>query len=229
VIGMAVSKSLDAARPDCRWEDRGLVIASAPGQCDFNAIDPAPFVAADGTPYLFWGSFWSGIKAARLDAAGKLAGSPPQIVPVAARARDVAPPAIEGAYVVWHRGYYYLFVSWDLCCDGLASTYKIMVGRSPAVLGPYVDREGRRLLDGGGTLVLASSERWRGPGHNSVLQTSGGDWLVHHTYDAQHIKQGRILQIRPLNWPDDWPSPGEPARFPEPQGYSPACESESPK
>jgi arabinan endo-1,5-alpha-L-arabinosidase len=215
VIGLAVNKTLDATRSDYRWEDRGLVVASAPGKTDFNAIDAAPFVDRDGRAYLFWGSFWSGIKAAWLDrATGKLAGGPPGIVPVAARAKGVDPPAVEGAYVVFHQGLYYLFVSWDLCCEGLNSTYKIMVGRSRSVLGPYVDAMGRRMLDGGGTPVLASSERWRGPGHNSVLQTPQGDWLVHHTYDAQNVGRGRILQIRPLSWSNSWPAAGEPLTKP---------------
>ena len=61
--------------------------------------------------------------------------------------------------------YYYLFVSFDFCCRGISSTYKIMVGRSDKITGPYVDREGKPMMQGGGTLLLEGFERWRGPGH----------------------------------------------------------------
>ncbi|MCR4415027.1 MAG: arabinan endo-1,5-alpha-L-arabinosidase [Thermoguttaceae bacterium] len=219
VIGLAVNRSLDPSRPEYRWEDRGMVLESAPGRTDFNAIDPALVLDRDAAPYLFWGSFWTGIKAARVDpATGKLAGSPPQVVAVARRAKGVDPPAIEGAYVIFRNGFYYLFVSWDLCCAGLESTYKVVVGRSKDVLGPYVDSEGRRMLDGGGTLVVAGSDRWRGPGHNSVLGADGRDWLVHHVYDARDVRLGRILQIRPLDWRDGWPAAGEPLAKPVGKG-----------
>jgi arabinan endo-1,5-alpha-L-arabinosidase len=208
-IGLAVSKSLDPANPDYGWADRGVVLESAPAKTDFNAIDPALFVDRDGAAYLFWGSYWTGIQACRVEkSTGKPAGDPPTLVPVARRARGVQPPAIEGALVIHREGFYYLFVSWDFCAAGLESTYKVVVGRSKSVLGPYVDFQGRTMNDGGGTLVLASSSRWRGPGHNSVLQTPRGDWLVCHAYDAQNVAGGRLLHIRPIPWIDGWPSVG---------------------
>lgn len=79
------------------------------------------------------------------------------------------------------------------------------------VTGPYVDREGKPMQQGGGTLVLASSARWRGPGHNSVLTTDEGQWMVHHTYDVQNLRAQRVLQIRPMSWTTEgWPTVGEP-------------------
>ena len=64
---------------------------------------------------------------------------------------------------------------------------------------------------GGATLLLSSHERWRGPGHNSVLTTDRGMWLVHHVYDAEQIDKGRVLQIRPIYWDAaGWPVTGEP-------------------
>ncbi|MHB8973330.1 MAG: arabinan endo-1,5-alpha-L-arabinosidase [Pirellulaceae bacterium] len=213
VIGLATNKTLDPGDPNYRWEDRGLVLESQPGANDFNAIDAACFVDQEGRHFLFWGSFWSGIKVIRLDAE---TGKPAQdAIPqaVAARAPGTNPPAIEGAFVIWRNGFYYLFVSYDLCCDGAKSTYKVMVGRSKEVTGPYVDHAERRMVDGGATLVLASYDRWRGPGHNSVLQTPARDWLVHHTYDAQNIRAGRVLQVRPIYWDESgWPVVGEPFR-----------------
>ena len=211
VIGLAVNKTLDAANPDYRWEDRGLVIESAAGKTDFNAIDPAMFVDRDNSPYLFWGSYWSGIKATKID---PQTGKPPegrlQVTAVARRAKEVDPPAIEAPYVMFHEGYYYLFVSWDSCCDPRRATYKVMVGRARSVLGPYVDQRGRPMTEGGGTLVLAGYGRWRGPGHNSVLSTAKGDWLVNSGFDTDFLWRGRVLQFRRMYWLDDgWPVAGE--------------------
>ncbi len=215
VIGLAVNRALDPAAEDYRWEDRGLVIESSPEQTDFNAIDPALFVDQGGQPYLFWGSYWTGLKATRIDSAtGKPAQDEQKIVAVAARAAGTDPPAIEAPYVIFRDYYYYLFVSWDFCCAGVDSTYKIMVGRSRSVLGPYVDLQGRLMTEGGGSLVVASCRRWRGPGHNSVLHTERGDWLVHHAYDAKNVSLHRVLQIRPMYWIDGWPVAGKPLTQP---------------
>ena len=71
--------------------------------------------------------------------------------------------AIEAPFIIRKGRHYFLFVSFDQCCQGVDSTYKIMVGRSPNVTGPYVDFNGQRLTDGGGTLVLAGYGRFCGP------------------------------------------------------------------
>jgi arabinan endo-1,5-alpha-L-arabinosidase len=211
VIGLAVNRTLDAANPDYRWEDRGLVIESAPGKTDFNAIDPAMFVDRDNSPYLFWGSYWSGIKATKIDPD---TGKPPkgllQVTAVARRAKEVDPPSIEAPYVMFHERYYYLFVSWDSCCDPQRATYKVIVGRAKSVLGPYVDQHGRPMNEGGGTLVLAGYGGWRGPGHNSALSTTKGDWLVNSGFHTDFLRRGRVLQFRRMYWLDDgWPVAGE--------------------
>ncbi len=210
VIGLVVNRTLDQNDPAYRWEDQGLVIESHPGRVDFNAIDPALFVAQDGTTTLFWGSFWSGIKATPIDpATGKPTAQPPTITPIASRSgRD---SSIEGAFVIEHDGRFYLFTSWGTCCDGVESTYNIRLGRADQVMGPYVDRDGKPLMEGGGTLVLESDARWRGTGHNSVLQTTRGDYLVHASYDAENPRAQRVLSVRPMQWDEEgWPRVGEP-------------------
>lgn len=210
VIGLAVNSTLDANSPDYKWEDRGLVVESFPEKSDYNAIDPAMFVDEDGRAYLFWGSYWTGIKAAELHAGtGKFSSSQPKSIAVAGR-RLTAPTSIEGAYMSRRGDWYYLFTSWDFCCARENSTYKVMVGRSKSPLGPYVDEAGVKLSEGGGKLVLMGDSIWRGPGHNSVLQDGDGYWLVYHVIHAKEPEAGRVLQIRPIKWKDDWPSVGEP-------------------
>ena len=211
VIGVAMNKTLDHTSKDYKWEDQGLAIESFPGKNDFNAIDPAAFQQPDGSAFVVWGSFWGGIKAMELNPmTGKSLEEKPTIKSIASRPNHRT-HAIEGAYMVKNDGYYYLFVSWDNCCSGANSDYKVIVGRSKEPLGPYVDFSGKPMTEGGGTLVLANNDNWRGPGHNSVLTTDKGSWIVHHTYDTFHLENQRILQIRPVYWTESgWPVVGEP-------------------
>jgi arabinan endo-1,5-alpha-L-arabinosidase len=213
-IALATNATLDPANAKYHWSDEGLVLASVSAD-DFNAIDPNIVLDAHGNPWLSFGSFWSGIKMRRLDAnTGKLSPKDSKTYSLAARVRPAtAAPAkpglpadwqaIEAPFIVRHKGFYYLFVSFDLCCRGTHSTYRIMVGRSKKVTGPYVDMEGKSMTEGGGTQVLAANSRWLGPGGQSVLLQPGGDYLVFHAYDAT---TGRpALQISTISWEGGWP------------------------
>ena len=158
------------------WTDEGLVIESATSN-DYNAIDPHLYVDPQGRWWLSFGSFWSGIKMVALNpATGKRADT--TIRSVAGRGGG----AIEAPYLVRHGSYYYLWVSFDLCCRGASSTYRIMVGRSTTVTGPFVDRTGVAMTAGGGTQVLAGHGSIHGPGHQAVLADSDADVLVYHYY-----------------------------------------------
>jgi arabinan endo-1,5-alpha-L-arabinosidase len=208
VIGLATSTTLDPSAPGYGWVDQGEVIGSSPRRTDYNAIDPDLAIDARAQVWLAFGSQWSGIKLVRLDpATGKPQGRHPRLHALAAR--PSAKP-IEAPFIFERDGFFYLFASFDLCCMGASSTYKIMVGRARSITGPYVDRQGRPMTEGGGTLVLGSDARYHGPGHNSVLAAGESDDLVYHTYDA--LNDGiATLQIRPLSWTaDGWPVAGPP-------------------
>jgi len=158
------------------WMNQGLVIESGSGN-DYNAIDPNLVVDAQGGWWLSFGSFWSGIKLIALNAStGKRSDG--TVRALAGRGGG----AIEAPTLVRHGSYYYLWVSFDFCCRGAASTYRIMVGRSTSVTGPFVDRNGTALTAGGGTQVLASHGAIHGPGHQAVLADADGDVLVYHYY-----------------------------------------------
>ena len=206
-IGLATSPTLDPSRPNFHWRDEGLVLASHHGD-DWNAIDPDVVMDAHGRPWLTCGSFWSGIKLLRLQAlTGKPLDPAAPLIPIAARPHT---PEIEGAveapFIMRHAGFYYLFVSFDFCCRGADSTYNIRVGRAAEITGPYLDRDGKPMLDGGGTLLLSGAGRWRGPGHNSVFQEHGADWLVFHAYDAEDRGASK-LRIEKLTWDAaGWPT-----------------------
>jgi len=205
VIGLATNTTLGPADPAYHWVDRGLVIQSSPAD-DWNAIDPNRVVDTDGQPWLTYGSFWSGIKLCRLDpSTGKPVPAEPTVYALATRP-DVG--AIESPCVVYRDGSYYLFVSFDCCCRGVDSTYRIMVGRAPAITGPYLDRDGVAMRQGGGTLMLAGDGPWRGPGGQAVLVDGDAMFLVHHYYDARD-SGAPTLQVREVSWaPDGWPIAG---------------------
>ena len=211
-IGLATNQTLDPASNRFRWEDQGKIISSFVTD-DWNAIDPNIVIDEEGEPWLSFGSFWSGIKMRKIDpATGKLSSKDTKLYALASRRRSAElPGAIEAPVIIRSRGYYYLFVSFDFCCRGINSTYNIRVGRSKRVTGPYVDREGRDMMEEGGTLVIGGGDRWRGPGHCAILQDKQGEKLVYHAYDAT-ARGVATLRIAPITWDSaDWPtikSPG---------------------
>jgi arabinan endo-1,5-alpha-L-arabinosidase len=204
-IGMVSSPTLDPCDPGYRWSDGGLVI-STDSASNYNAIDADVVQDEEGQWWLVFGSFWTGIKLTHLDPnTGKPDTQPLALYSLASRPST----AIEGAFVLPRNGYYYLFVSFDQCCLGVNSTYNIRVGRATDIAGPYVDKDGVAMKSGGGTLVLEGSQRWKGPGHNSILADNGQDYLVYHAYDVQEGGQS-ALRIKPLYWSADlWPEVGK--------------------
>lgn len=210
-IGLATSPTLDPKSPRYAWRDEGMVLMSTP-RSDFNAIDPNFIVDREGRHWLSLGSFWSGLKLFRLDpATGKPADPAAAPVSIARRpAPPDAPAPVEAPFIIDRGGYYWLLASYDYCCKGANSTYYTVVGRSKAITGPYLGKDGRAMMQGGGTIFLRAdlpeTERFRGPGHTGVLRDRDGkDYVVYHAYDKE--KNGvPTLRIAPIRWgADGWP------------------------
>jgi arabinan endo-1,5-alpha-L-arabinosidase len=222
-IALATNKTLDRTSAEYKWVDEGTVLESVRSD-NFNAIDPNYVEDGKGGAWLAFGSFWSGIKMRALDAAtGKLSGRDATVYPLAARGKGVSevrtaapdaasalPPdseAVEAPFVFRHGGFFYLFVSYDLCCRGVHSTYRTMVGRAARVNGPYVDEQGRPMGQGNATQVLFNTNEWVGPGGQSLFRDKDGkDFIVFHAYDATTGKSS--LQISPVVWKEGWPRAG---------------------
>ena len=123
---------------------------------------------------------------------------------------DAGNGAIEAPYLFDRNGWYYLFVSWDRCCSGLESTYKVVVGRSQDIRGPYLDRTGENMAWGGGSLVIqglgTEGSRWAAGGHNDAVTLNGTDYLVFHAYDRTDDGASKLV-IREIQWdPYGWPT-----------------------
>ena len=204
-IGLATNPTLDPRSPDYRWTDHGPVIQSTNGS-PFNAIDPAVMLDEDGKLWMTFGSFWKGIYLVQLDANSGLRISADSPVH-----RLAWTEAIEAPCLTRRDDYYYLFVNWGRCCRGTNSTYEIRVGRSKAITGPYVDRESKNLVEGGGTLFLETSGKFIGPGHVGLFSERGTNWFSYHYYDGENRGRSR-LALGQLHWREDgWPAvgPGE--------------------
>ena len=197
--------SFDPAKPSQGWADQGLIVMSN-ARDDFNAIDPFRIDASDGRAFLTFGSFWSGIKLIELDPeTGRLRKDAP-LIALASRGGG----AIEAPSILEHEGRFYLFVSFDQCCKGVASTYNIRVGRAERIEGPYIDRDGRDMAEGGGSLVLATTGRFIGPGGQEAVKSSNGDMLAYHYYDGADAGVAK-LEPAPIHWTSDaWPELGPP-------------------
>lgn len=197
-IGLRTNDSFDPERPSDGWIDRGEVWSSD-GTRNYNAIDPTLLIDQDGQGWMAFGSFWGGIQLLPIDFPS---GKPPVGAEPATIADRGSPPnAIEAPALLHRDGWYYLFVSFDSCCRGTASTYNINVGRAREVQGPYLDADGVALSEGGGTLLLEAEGDRIGPGGQSV----SGNVMAFHYYDAALAGEPR-LALRELGWTaDGWP------------------------
>ena len=79
------------------------------------------------------------------------------------------------------------------------------MGRSREITGPYLDRDGKDLAQGGGTLLLGTDGAFIGPGHAGIFEEGGKFWFSCHFYDGTQRGASK-LSIRPLSWSEDgWP------------------------
>ena len=210
-IGLMSSHSLGG-----EWKDEGCLVASREHRDNWNAIDPCFIIDDNDTPWLTWGSFWDGIQLARLDTTMHLASKP---VTIARRYRPGDPNAaenptskfagtnaIEAPFILKHGGYYYLFVSWDYCCRGAKSNYRVAVGRSKTVDGPYLDRTGKPMAEGGGTLFLeGDKQEYEAAGHCAAYDMDGQTIFICHGYSTTMNGAALLIQ-RPVKWTaDGWP------------------------
>jgi arabinan endo-1,5-alpha-L-arabinosidase len=210
-LGVAV-----ADRPEGPFVDSGQpLLAGGPG---FENIDPMRFVdPADGRQWLFWGSGFGPLRVRELSADG-LGFAENSVAQVIVETRQTGDPAlyghlIEGSWVHYRQGWYYLFYSGDNCC-GPDARYAVLVARARHATGPY-----QTLTQATGTAgtILTENARWQAPGHNSLItDLSGQDWMLYHaidrqqpTFDAINDEQGysrRVMLLSKVNYNEEgWP------------------------
>ena len=167
-----------------------------------NSIDPVVFQEGK-RKWLIWGSF-RGIYITELTEDGLELMDKTDI-------QKIAGTAYEGIYIHKRDGYYYMFGAWGSCCEGVKSTYRVVVGRSKSLYGPYFDKSGGRMLDNRHETILVGNDKVKGPGHTSQIITddNGDDWILYHGYDVSDPNAGRKVYLDKVNWDKDgWPTIG---------------------
>lgn len=199
-----------ADKPEGPFTDHGKLFRSNEIGVQ-NSIDQF-YIEENGKKHLFWGSF-RGIYAVELSNNG-LSLKPD------AEKKQIAGTAYEGVYVHKRNGYYYMFASIGTCCEGLNSTYTTVVGRSKNLFGPYLDKQGRSMMDNHHEILIQKNTKFVGTGHNSeiVSDRKGQDWIFYHGVSVDNPK-GRVLLMDKITWENDWPVV---------KGQSPSLESDTP-
>lgn len=199
-IGLAIADS-----PEGPFIDEGKVFDSEEIGVP-NSIDPF-YIEENNKKFLIWGSF-HGLYLTALTADGKK--------PTGEKIQ-LAGDHLEAAYIFQKDGYFYLFGSAGTCCEGANSTYKVLVGRSENLEGPYFDKEGNNMLNSNaGTLVVGTNKNeigYAGPGHNAEIITDeqGQSWLLYHGMSKEKPKldngtNRRVLLLDKILWAEGWPS-----------------------
>lgn len=196
------NKTLDPNSPDFKYTE-AIEVAASDGQEDNDAIDPGIMLDPNtGRLWVSYGTYFGFIRLIELDpATGKrVEGNV---------AKDIAIDC-EATDLIYRDGWYYLLGTHGTCCDGVNSTYNIVVGRSRSVEGPYIDNVGRDMLQGGGKMVIAAGDRVAGPGHFGRTIVDEGVEVMSCHYEADFNQGGRsVLGIRPLLWKNGWPIAGD--------------------
>ena len=196
------NKTLDPSSPDFKFTE-AIEVASSQVDEDCDAIDAGLFMdPVTGRLWCTYGTYFGFIRVVELDPAtgARVEGNEPV---------DIAIDC-EATTITYRNGWYYLLGTHGTCCDGVNSTYNIVVGRSRSVTGPYIDNVGRDMTAGGGKMVIDGADRQFGAGHfGRYIEDDGVEKMSFH-WEADLDRSGRsVLAIRPLLWVNDWPVGGE--------------------
>ena len=196
------NKTLDPKSPDFHFTE-AIEVAASDGMEDCDAIDPSLLLdPTTGRLWVSYGTYFGTIRLIELDpkTGTRIKGNKEQDIAIDCEATDL----------LYRDGWYYLLGTHGTCCDGVNSTYNIVVGRSKSVTGPYLDNVGRDMYHGGGKMVIAAGDRVCGPGHFGRTVIDDGVEIMSCHYEADFDRSGRsVLGIRPLLWKNGWPVAGE--------------------
>jgi len=196
------NKTLDPKSPDFKFT-KPIEVCASDGMEDQDAIDPSLLMDPNtGRLWVSYGTYFGTIRLIELDpqTGERMKGNKEKDIAIDCEATDL----------IYRDGWYYLLGTHGTCCDGVNSTYNIVVGRSKNVEGPYVDNVGRDMFHGGGRMVIAAGGRVCGPGHFGRTVIDEGVEIMSCHYEADFDRSGRsVLGIRPLIWKNGWPVAGE--------------------
>ena len=196
------NKTLDPKSPDFKWSE-AVEVCYSDGMEDQDAIDPGLLLdPSTGRLWVSYGTYFGTIRLIELDpkTGFRVKGNQEKDIAIDCEASDL----------MYRDGWYYLLGTHGTCCDGVNSTYNIVVGRSKSVEGPYLDNVGRDMFHGGGKMVIAAEDRACGAGHFGRYIIDEGVEVMSFHWEADFELSGRsVLAVRPLVWKNGWPVAGE--------------------
>ena len=195
------NKTLDPNSPDFGYTE-AVEVASSLVDEDCNAIDVGFLLDPDGRLWCTYGTYFGHIRQVELDPKTGFRVEGNEAIDIARN--------MEASVMIYRDGWYYLLGTHGTCCDGVNSTYNIVVGRSRSPQGPFIDNVGRSMIGGGGRSVITTEGRLVGPGHfGRYIEEEGVEKMSFH-WEADMDQSGRsVLGIRPLLWKDGWPVAGD--------------------
>ena len=236
---IGVMESTDLA-VNSGWVDKGYVISSISDKTSWarasytgdwsayfkwNAIDPTYVVTPEGTHWLVYGSWHSGIPAVQVDS---VTGKPLKLSVLADYGTRIARrvnndnnrwQGQEGPEIIYNpkTGYYYLFLAYD----ELSVNYNTRVCRSKTIAGPFLGFDGTNITSGGECYPILTHpykfnnhSGWVGISHCSIFQNPDtGDWyyasqgrLPANTNGNANSNAIMMGHVRSIQWTESgWP------------------------
>ncbi|MEP6685038.1 MAG: glycoside hydrolase family 43 protein [Parafilimonas sp.] len=206
-IGVAFSSS-----PTGPFVDKGTPLMKGK---EFKILDPMAMIdPKTKKKIMYWGSDFAPISVTTLSNDWKDTITTTSTVTVLQTNKEKGySKLIEGAWVDYHDGKYYLYYSGDNCCGDNAN-YAVMVARADDAFGPFT-RLGETRTDSS-SVILAKDSTWFAPGHNSIVHDKNGKvWIAYHAIwknEAETSRQKnknlyvrRVMCIEPVEYENGWP------------------------
>lgn len=115
---------------------------------------------------------------------------------------------VEGPWVHFADGKYYLFYSGNDCCED--PHYAVMAARADSPLGPFERLSSQKEREDG--VILRANEEWLAPGHNAIyVDPEGRAWIVYHAISKGEKSTkskgpyARWMLLDPIEFRDGWP------------------------
>ncbi|MCQ2057643.1 MAG: family 43 glycosylhydrolase [Bacteroidaceae bacterium] len=195
------NNTLDPTSPDYKWSEP-ITVAYSENDEDCDAIDAGLLMTPDGRLFVSFGTYFGFIRMCELN-------------PETGERLDSLAPDIniavdcEASDIIYNDGWYYLFGTHGTCCDGVNSTYNLVCGRSQSPTGPFIDKVGRDMVEGGGRMFLGARDGYTGAGHFGRYIIEPGVEKVSLHWEADYYQGGRsTLAILPIVWKNGWPEAG---------------------
>jgi len=205
-IGVAFSSS-----PAGPFVDKGTPLMQGKS---FEVLDPMAMVdPKTKKKIMYWGSAFAPISVTQLTDDWKSIITASTTVVMPTNQEKEYSKLVEGAWVDYYDGKYYLYYSGDNCCGDRAN-YAVMIARADNAFGPFT-RLGETKADNS-SVILAKDATWFAPGHNSIVHDKKGNlFIVYHAIwkkeaDAARAEKKdkyvrRVMYVEPVVYKNGWP------------------------